>query len=199
MGQGLLVALVMAGAAQAASGHKTAIQVYTSAAEIEQQLPAARTTPMGVVVRANNGVELELTEKQFLGAAPVLCWYVPSLHVVGACEIGHGAAITVLINLNNGRRVTAPGLPRLTPQSGLIAVGPRKGIDADSITLVRVTPDDLEDQGGAFFDHDHRPGAWIDAACYRLGRKGDWLEKTPEGWRQVTAAQSTVCRQRHGG
>ena len=158
----------------------------------------------GAKVRLKSGSWLDITDNPFGASAPTLCWYAPSLHVAGICQRGADVLVTVLIELNTGRRVAAPGLAMLMPEPGLIAVGPAaaRGADADSITLVQVQPADLIDEGGAQFDENYGPGAWIDGDCYRLTPKAAqgaaWLEKTSTGWRQIPAAGSTVCQGRHG-
>lgn len=158
----------------------------------------------GARVRLTTGGWLDVTDNPFGKDAPTLCWYDAGLHVAGICQSGRGLTVVTLIELHTGRRVSAPGLPMLMPESGLIAVGPDKahGADADSLTLVQITDNDIIDEGGALFDDDTGPGAWVDGDCYRLTPKTDkgaaWLEKTASGWRQVAAADSAVCQGRHG-
>lgn len=158
----------------------------------------------GVEVRLKTGGWLEMTDNPFGPSGPVLCWYAPALQVAGVCQVGKGVTVTTLIELTTGRRVSAPGLPVLTPGRGLIAIGPDKahGADADSLTLVQVEDRDLIDEGGALFDDDYGPGGWVDGDCYRLtpkaGKGPAWLEKTEAGWQEVPAARSAVCQGRHG-
>jgi hypothetical protein len=179
--------------------------LLTDQAQILERFPKdTGLVSHGVKVRLKTGSWVDMTDNPFGRAAPVLCWYAPKLHVVGVCQNGAGVTVTTLIELNTGRRASAPGLPTLMAQDGLVAVGPDKarGVDADSLTLVQVKSDDVVDQGGALFDEDYGPGAWVDSDCYRLTPKsakgGAWLEKGAAGWRQIPAAQSTVCQGRHG-
>jgi hypothetical protein len=158
----------------------------------------------GVKVRLKTGGWLDATDNPFSDAAPTLCWYVPKLHVAGICQSGKGLTVTTLVELNTGKRKSAPGLPMLMPQDGLVAIGPDKGhgADADSVTLIKVNEDGLVDEGGAIFDDDYGPGGWVDGDCYRLTAKGAkggaWLERGASGWDQVTTADSKVCQGRHG-
>ncbi|MEI9889581.1 MAG: hypothetical protein WDN45_02135 [Caulobacteraceae bacterium] len=158
----------------------------------------------GVKVKLKNGAWLDVTDNPFGKTAPILCWYAPQIHVAGVCQIGAGVTVTTLVELNTGHRASAPGLPMLMPEEGLVAVGPDKarGVDSDSLTVIQVKNDDIIDEGGALFDEDYGPGAWVDGDCYRLTPKGAkggaWLEKGSGGWEQVTATASTVCQGRHG-
>jgi len=181
------------------------VETLSDQAQILKRFP--RDTGLvrhGARVRLRTGGWLDITDNSFGPSAPSLCWYAPALHVAGICQQGSGVTVTTLIELNTGRRVSAPGLAILMPEPGLIAIGPDKarGIDADSVTLVQVKDRDLVDEGGAQFDDDYGPGAWVDGDCYRLTPKGDkgsaWLEKGASGWGQVGAADSKVCQERHG-
>jgi hypothetical protein len=184
---------------------QTKPEVITSQDQILKRFPKdASLIQHGAKVRLKSGDWLEVTDNPFGKAPPRLCWYAPSLHVIGICQSGRGATVTTLIELNSGRRVAAPGAPRLMPEPGLIAVGPdkAKGVESDSVTLVRVEKDDIIDEGGALFDQDYGPGGWVDGDCYRLTGKGGkgaaWLERTPAGWLQAPAGESKVCQGRHG-
>jgi hypothetical protein len=177
---------------------------YSDTQEILKTFPKdTGVVSHGAKVRLSSGAWLDVTDNPFGKAAPQLCWYAPSLHVAGICQGAAGVNVTVLIDLRTGQRVSAPGLASLMPEAGLIAVGPdtARGIESDSVTLIKVEANELVDQGGAQFDTDTGPGAWVDGDCYRLTAKspagGGWLEKTPAGWRQVATAQSSVCQGRH--
>jgi hypothetical protein len=181
------------------------IEILTNQDQILKRFP--RDTGLlahGVRVRLKSGGWVEISDNPFGKAPPTLCWYAPALHVAGVCQNAVGVAVTILIELNTGRRVSAPGVPVLMPEKGLVAIGPdaAHGVDSDSVTLVKIEADDLVDEGGALFDQDFGPGAWVDGDCYRLtarGAKGGaWLERTASGWRQAEAAESTVCQGRHG-
>lgn len=177
---------------------------YSDAQQILKAFPKdTGLAPHGAKVRLNSGAWLDVTDNPFGKAAAELCWYAPSLHVAGICQGSPGVNVTVLIDLRTGQRVSAPGMPSLMPEPGLIAVGPdaAHGVESDSVTLIKVDANALIDQGGAQFDADTGPGAWIDGDCYRLTAKspagGGWLEKTSQGWQQVATAQSTICQGRH--
>lgn len=177
----------------------------TDQAEILKRFPKdTGVVSHGVKVKLKTGAWMDMTDNPFGKSAPSLCWYAPGLHVAGVCQKGEGVTVTTLIELNTGRRASAPGLPVLMPHDGLIAIGPDKarGVDADSVTLMQVKSDDIVDEGGALFDEDYGPGAWVDGDCYRLTAKGPkggaWLEKVAVGWQQVAAAESAVCQRRHG-
>jgi hypothetical protein len=180
------------------------LEVVTSQGQILKRFPKdTGLLEHGAKVRLKSGDWLEITDNPFGKAAPKLCWYAPALHVAGICQSGAGAMVTTLIELNSGRRVSAPGAPMLRPERGLIAVGPDKtrGVDSDSLTLVRVESRDIVDEGGALFDQDYGPGGWVDGDCYRLtgkaGKGAAWLERTAAGWTQAAAEASTVCQKRH--
>jgi len=199
----LATALICA-AALATQAHAQS-KAYSDQAEILKRFPNdTGLVTHGAKVRLKNGDWLDITDNPFGRGAPVLCWYAPSLRVAGVCLRGDGVTVTTLIELDTGRRVAAPGLARLMPEPGLIAVGPdaAQGVDADSVTLVQVKANELVDQGGAQFDEDYGPGAWVDGDCYRLtprsGKGSAWLERSAAGWRQTPAAQSLVCQGRHG-
>ncbi len=198
------VALICALAAPLAARAQSDAPVYRDAKDILRRFPNdTGRLEHGARVRLANGAWLEIGDNPFGKAAPELCWYAPSLHVAGVCQSAPGVNVVVLIDLHSGHRVTAPGLPRLMPEPGLIAVGPdeTRGVSSDSVTLVKVEPDDLIDEGGALFDEDYGPGGWVDGDCYRLtgkrGKAGGWLERSASGWRQVAKAQSTLCQGRH--
>jgi hypothetical protein len=184
---------------------KPKVQTFSDQAQILKRFPEdTGLVRHGAKVRLKTGGWLDITDNAFGPSAPTLCWYAPALHVAGICQRGSNVMVTTLIELNTGHRVSAPGLARLMPEPGLIALGPDKahGVEADSVTLVQVKDRDLVDEGGAVFDDDYGPGAWVDGSCYRLTPKGDkgpaWLEKGHSGWSQVSAAQSKVCQKRHG-
>jgi hypothetical protein len=198
------LALICALAAPLAAHAQSEAVTYRVATDILALFPNdTGTLEHGVRVRLANGAWLEIGDNPFGKTAPELCWYAPSLHVAGVCQSAPGVNVVVLIDLRSGRRVTAPGLPRLMPEPGLIAVGPdeARGVPSDSVTLVKVAPNDLIDEGGALFDEDYGPGGWVDGDCYRLsgkgGKAGGWLERAASGWRQTPAAQSTLCQGRH--
>jgi hypothetical protein len=181
------------------------VEAFSDQAQILKRFPNdTGLVKHGVKVRLRTGGWLDITDNSFGPSPPSLCWYVPSLHVAGFCQEGAGVTVTILVNLDTGRRASGPGLPMLMPEPGLIAIGPDKarGVDADSVTLVKVKDHDLIDQGGAVFDEDYGPGAWVDGDCYRLTPKGGkgpaWLERGASGWDQVSAADSKVCQKRHG-
>ena len=179
---------------------------YSSSAEIQTRFPTdTGALEHGARVKLRSGSWVEITDNPFGPAPPALCWYAPSLHAAGFCLTAPGVNVMVLVDLNTGHRVTAPGYPSLMPGAGLIAIGPdaARQIDSDSVTLVRVDSDGLTDEGGALFDEQHGPGGWIDADCYKLtglgGQPGGWLERDRRaGWVQVEAGMSTVCQGRHG-
>ncbi len=70
-----------------------------------------------------------------------------------------------------------------------------------TITLLRVTPRDVFEEGDVSFDDDVSPAGWAGLGCFRLKTKagGAWLEKGVSGWTQRTPAQSAICQKRHGG
>ena len=202
---GLAAALACALSAPLAVHAQPKIDVLTNQDQILKRFPKdTGLLEHGVRVRLKNGEWVDFADNPFGKAPPALCWYAPSLHVAGICQIGAGVTVTVLVELNSARRVSAPGLVRLMPQKGLLSIGPdpAHGVDSDSVTLVKIEPKDLIDEGGAVFDQDFGPGGWVDADCYRLTARGAkgvaWLEKTASGWQQAEAAQSTVCQGRHG-
>jgi hypothetical protein len=201
---GLAAAMACVLGAAAAHGQPKG-DVLTDQSQILARFPDdTALVPHGARVRLRNGHWVEVTDNPLAKSAPVLCWYAPRLHVAGICQMGQGVAVTVLIELNSGHRVTAPGLARLLPERGWIAVGPdeQSGVGSDSVTLVKIERNDLLDEGGAQFDEDYGPGAWVDGDCYRLTPKGGkgaaWLEKTRAGWQEIPATQSAVCQGRHG-
>lgn len=178
---------------------------YDNAARILKAFPdTVGLVPTGVRLRLTNGDWTEVVGNAFGDDPAVICWYAPALHVAGVCQDAPGVTLTTLLDLSSGRRLSAPGRAALTPDPALIAIGPGgpHRAPSDSMTLIRVTPAGMVEEGGADFGDDDRPGGWVDARCYRLkaggGEPGGWLEKTSQGWRQVAAAQSTVCRKRHG-
>ena len=181
------------------------IQTFTRQNEILKRFPDdTGLISHGVRVRLKSGGWVEVSDNPFGKTPPTLCWFAPALHVAGVCQHAAGVTVTVLIELNSGRRVSAPGLPKLMPEEDLVAIGPdaAHGVPSDSVTLVKVEADDLIDEGGAIFDEDFGPGTWVDGDCYRLAARGAkgvaWLERTDSGWRQAEAAASTVCQGRHG-
>jgi hypothetical protein len=200
-----VLALICALAApMAAHAQSSGPPVYSDAKEILSRFPNdTGVLEHGARVRLANGAWLEIGDNPFGKTPPALCWYAPSLHVAGVCQSAPGVNVVVLVDLHSGHRVSAPGLPRLMPEPGLIAIGPdeARGVPSDSVTLVRVEANDLIDEGGAVFDEDYGPGGWVDGDCYRLsgrgGKAGGWLEKDASGWRQAAAAQSTLCQGRH--
>jgi hypothetical protein len=196
---GILCALAAAGHAQ------TKPEAFSDQEQILKRFPKETSLVRhGARVLLKTGGWVDLTDNPFGKSAPTLCWYVPSMHVAGLCQNGPGVTVTTLVELNTGRRLSAPGLPTLMPEAGLVAIGPdkAKGIEADSLTLMQVKADDIVDEGGALFDDDYGPGGWVDGDCYRLtpkaGKGGAWLEKAADGWSQVTDADSKVCQGRHG-
>ena len=204
-GAGVATALLCALTAPLAVRAQAKIETFGDQNQILKRFPQDTSlVTHGASVRLKSGEWVEVTDNPFGKAAPTLCWYAPALHVAGICQNGAGVTVTLLIELNTGRRVAAPGVPRLMSEKGLIAIGPDAvhGVESDSLTLVRIEPDDLIDEGGALFDADFGPGRWVDGDCYRLAARGKkgvaWLEKTKSGWRQAEAAQSTVCQGRHG-
>ena len=208
---GLASALVLTGAlaAQASPVGKPAARpvIYENAAAILKTFPAeVQRVPDGVRLhlRTGNWVDIDMSANPFGKTAPAICWYAPTLHVAGVCMKAPGAMLTMLVDLRNGRRLSAPGRVALTPDPTLLEIGPNDPhkAPADSLTLVRITPSEIMEEGGAEFSGDYGPGVWVDAQCYRLTPygpgPGGWLEKTPKEWRQVSASQSTVCQKRHG-
>lgn len=206
---GLASALVLtcAPATQAAPTEKPA--VYDNATAILKTFPSDVQRVQGGLrlrLKTGNWADIDQSINPFGNKAiPTICWFAPALHVAGACVNGPGVTLTVLIDLRNGRKLSAPGRIRLTPDPTLIEIGPDDPhkAPADSLTLVRITPAEILDEGGAEFSGDYGPGAWADAQCYRLvpygPGPGGWLEKTGKDWRQVSASQSKVCQKRHGG
>jgi hypothetical protein len=180
--------------------------VYEDSAIILKTFPAdVQRMTEGVRLRLKTGDWAEIFGNPFGKAPAAICWYAPKLQVAGVCQNAPGVTLTVLVDLRNGRHLSAPGRAALTPDPDLISIGPG-GVHhtpSDSLTLIRITPAELVDEGGAQFDDAYGPGGWAGADCYRLkakGPKGDaWLEKTAAGWEQVTAAGSKACRKRHGG
>lgn len=198
------LALICALAAPLAAHAQSSPEVYRDAKDILRRFPNdTGELEHGARVRLANGAWFEIGDNPFGKTPPELCWYAPSLHVAGICQSAPGVNVVVLIDLHSGHRVTAPGLPRLMPEPGLIAIGPdvTRGVPSDSVTLVKVEANDLIDEGGAQFDDDYGPGGWVDGDCYRLsgkrGKAGGWLERSASGWRQAPAAQSTLCQGRH--
>ncbi|MDB5461469.1 MAG: hypothetical protein JWO72_3210 [Caulobacteraceae bacterium] len=178
--------------------------IYEDPAQILKMFPASvRLIPGGVGFRVKNGEWIDVIDRPLVKDTSVLCLYAPSLHLAALCETDGDTTVTVLVDLLSGHRKVAPGRPAVLAEPTLVAIGPTDRFDADSLTLVHVTPTRLVDEGGALFDDAYGPGGWVDADCYRLKAKAapadGWLEKTPDGWLQVTAAQSTVCGKRHGG
>jgi hypothetical protein len=203
---GLASALVLTGALTAQAAPAAKPQVYENAAVILKTFPAdIQRAEGGLRLRLRNGnwVDVDRSINPFGKAAPVICWYAPALHLAGACVRGPGVTLTTLIDLRNGRRLSAPGRIALTPDPTLIEIGPDDPhkAPADSLTLIRITPTEILDEGGAEFSGNYGPGVWIDAECYRLTPygpgPGGWLEKTAKEWRQVSASQSTICQKRH--
>jgi hypothetical protein len=202
MGLASALILACAPAARAADAAKPA--VYENAAAILKTFPAAvQRAQDGVRVRLQNGNWVDVATNPFGKVPPVICWYAPGLNLAGVCMRAPGVTLTLLIDLRNGHRLSAPGRLMLTPDPTLIEIGPDDPhkAPADSLTLIRITPTEILEEGGAEFSGDFGPGVWVDAQCYRLtpygpGR-GGWLEKTPKEWRQVSASQSTVCQKRH--
>jgi hypothetical protein len=192
--------------AQAAPAAKPA--VYDNAAVILKTFPAdVQLVKDGVRLRLRNGnwIDIDASINPFGKAAPVICWYAPALHVAAVCMKAPGVTLAMMVDLRNGRRLSAPGRVALTPDPTLLEIGPNDPhkAPADSLTLVRITPTEMLEEGGAEFSGNYGPGVWVDAQCYRLipygpGPSG-WLEKTPKEWRQVSATQSMVCQKRHGG
>jgi hypothetical protein len=178
--------------------------IYEDPAQILKTFPAAvRSLPRGVSFRLSSGRWIDVVDRPLVKDPPVLCLYAPALHLAALCETDGDTTVTVLVDLVRGHKLVAPGRPAVLADPTLVAIGPTDRFAADSLTLVRVTPTQLVDEGGALFDDDYGPGGWADADCYRLkartsGADG-WLEKTPGGWLQVAAAQSTICGKRHGG
>jgi hypothetical protein len=210
---GLASALVLTAAlmAQASSAQKPAPAqkpaIYDNAAVILKTFPGDVQRVQGGVrlrLRTGNWVDIDASINPFGKGAPVICWYAPALHAAGVCVKAPGVTLTLLIDLRNGRRLSAPGRVFLTPDPTLIEIGPDDPhkAPADSLTLVRITPTEILEEGGAEFSGNYGPGAWVDAQCYRLTPygpgPGGWLEKTAKDWRQVSARQSTVCQKRHG-
>jgi hypothetical protein len=199
----LMLALVWTLAAPVAiAAAKPAI--YRDPALILKTFPAAiQAIPGGARFRLTSGRWIEVIDRPLVKDTSVLCLYSPSRHFAALCETDGDTTVTILIDLQSGHKVVAPGRPSMLAGNTLVAIGPSDRFVADSLTLIRVTPKGLVDEGGALFDEDFGPGGWADADCYRLkAKKGgadDWLEKTPAGWTQVKAAQSKGCARRHGG
>jgi hypothetical protein len=164
---------------------------------------SVKTIPGGVTFRLKSGRWLDVIDRPLVKEVSVLCLYAPALHAGALCETDGETTVTVLIDLNTGRKTVAPGRPTVLDGGKLIAIGPSEKYIADSLTLIRVGPAELADEGGALFDDDFGPGGWADAGCYRLKAKKSgpdaWLEKTGGVWSQVSAEQSSVCAKRHGG
>jgi hypothetical protein len=202
---GLASALIMAGVATAQAAPATRPTVYENPAAILKTFPAdVQRVHDGVRLHLRNGNWVDMVSNPFGKAVPTICWYAPALHVAGVCMKAPGVTLTMLIDLRNGRRLSAPGRAVLTPDPTLVAIGPDDPhkAPADSLTLVRITPTEILEEGGAEFSGDYGPGVWVDAQCYRLTPygpgPGGWLEKTAKDWRQVSASQSTICQKRHG-
>ena len=193
--------LLVATAAQAA---QAAPAIYQSPKIILKTFAkSVKTIPGGVSFRLKSGRWLDVIDRPLVKDVSVLCLYAPTLHAAALCETDGETTVTVLIDLNTGRKTVAPGRPTVLDGGKLIAIGPSGKYVADSLTLVRVGPDDLADEGGALFDDDFGPGSWADAGCYRMKAKkagpDGWLEKTASGWSQVAAGSSSACAKRHGG
>lgn len=196
----------LVGGAMAGAGHaQSKVEAFSDQGQILKRFPDdTGLVKHGAKVRLKTGAWVDMTDNPFSKDPVALCWYAPAMHVAGFCQYGPGIAVTTLVELNTGRRMSAPGLASVRPQKDLVAIGPdkAKGVDADSVTLMQVKADDIIDEGGALFDDDYGAGGWVDGECYRLTAKtakgGAWLEKTPDGWRQVTNAESTLCQGRHG-
>jgi hypothetical protein len=178
--------------------------IYRSSGVILKTFPGSvRSIPGGVSFRLKTGRWLDVIDRPLVKDVSAPCLYAPALHVAALCETDGETTVTVLIDLISGRKTIAPGRPTVRPDAKLIVIGPSGKYIADSLTLVRITPAELVDEGGALFDDDFGPGGWADADCYRLKARragpDGWLEKTAAGWSQVSAAQSAICAKRHGG
>jgi hypothetical protein len=178
--------------------------IYENPAQILKTFPSSiKAIAAGVRLRLATGRWIEVIDRPLVKDPSVPCLYAPSLHLAALCETDGDTTVTVLIDLLSGHKVIAPGRPSLLADDTLVAIGPTGTFVADSLTLIRITPSGLIDEGGALFDENFGPGGWADADCYRLKtRKAGadaWLEKTSTGWSQVKAAQSKVCATRHGG
>lgn len=199
----LLAALAALGAAQAAA-KPSKPAVHTDQAEILKAFPS-QVEPMthGVRLRLTTGAWAEVVDSPFApSAAPVLCWYAPSLNVAGVCQlIPPDLNITAVINLRNGRRISLPGHLALSPEPGLLTVGADPKDRADSMSLVRVSADDVFEEGDVSFDEGVGPAGWAGPGCFRLNTKAGkaWLEKRGRRWLQVSPARSKVCQKRYGG
>jgi hypothetical protein len=192
--------MALASAAEAAAKPK----IYDNPAQILKTFPSSiKTIAAGVRLRLETGRWIEVIDRPLVKDPSVPCLYAPSLHLAALCETDGDTTVTVLIDLLSGHKFVAPGRPSLLAGNTLVAIGPTGGFVGDSLTLIRITPSGLIDEGGALFGEDFGPGGWVDADCYRLkARKGGadaWLEKTSTGWSQVMVAQSKVCAKRHGG
>lgn len=192
----------MLAAPEAVAAAKPAI--YEDAGKILKTFPSSvKAIAGGARLRLTTGRWIEIIDRPLVKDPAVLCLYAPTWHVAALCETDGDTTVTILIDLQSGHKVIAPGRPTVLADASLIAIGPTKTFVADSLTLIRVTPGGLVDEGGALFDEDFGPGGWTDADCYRVkaikGGADAWLEKSSTGWSQVGAAQSTVCAKRHGG
>ena len=202
---GLASAMVLTCALAAEAAPAARPIVYENPAAILKTFPAdVRRVHDGVRLRLRTGNWVDVTSNPFGKTPPAICWYAPALHVAGVCMKAPGVTLTMLVDVRNGRRLSAPGRVVLTPDPTLIEIGPDDPhkAPADSLTLVRITPAEILDEGGAEFSGDYGPGVWVDAQCYRLTPygpgPGGWLEKAAKDWRQVSAPQSTICQKRHG-
>lgn len=199
----LMMALAWAVAASSA-GAAGKRAIYDNPSQILKTFPSSiKAVPAGVRLRLATGRWIEVIDRPLVKDPSVPCLYAPSLHLAALCETDGDTTVTVLIDLMSGHKIIAPGRPSLLAGNTLVAIGPTGGFVGDSLTLIRITPNGLIDEGGALFGEDFGPGGWVDADCYRLkARKGGpdgWLEKTSTSWTQVVAAQSKVCAKRHGG
>ncbi len=199
-----LACVLIAPVARAATAPRSA--TYDNTAQILKTFPnVARATPLGVTLHLKTGHWVDVNGNLFGKAPPVVCWYAPALNVAGVCMNGPGVTVTIMVDLRNGKQLSAPGRASLTPDPTLIAVGPDdpRKVPADSLTLMRVAPTELLEEGGEEFSGDYGPGAWVDDKCYRLTAygpgPGGWLEKADKDWREVPATKSTFCQKRHGG
>jgi hypothetical protein len=204
MGMASALTLTCALAAQAAPEAKPV--VYDNAAFILKTFPAVvQLAKDGVRVRLTNGNWIDIDESinPFGKTPPLICWYAPTLHIAAVCMKAPGVTLAMMVDLRSGRRISAPGRIALTPDPTLLEIGPNDPhkAPADSLTLVRITPTEILEEGGAEFSGDYGPGVWVDAQCYRLTPYGPglggWLEKAGKEWRQVSSVQSTVCQKRH--
>ena len=202
-----LTAAALVVVAMASAGPKAAAAeggIYTAPNVILKTFPkAVKPIAGGVRLRLTNGRWEDVLERPLVKDTSVLCLYAPRLHAAAVCETDGETTVTVLLDLNTGHKIIAPGRPTVRPGGKLIAVGPSDKYVADSLTLVAVTPTKLTDVGGALFGDDFSPGGWADDDCYRLQRRNGgpdgWLERTAAGWAQAQPGQSQFCAKRHGG